>query len=252
MDNATLYAVTHKSINIIPERVLIGVGKNRNLTNVSVYDNTGINISKKNANYCELTALFWVWKNDNSDIVGLEHYRRQFVINGSLATKKELVTLLNNYDIIVPKRANLPSSIYHDYVHKHSEEELILTEKYIKNKCPSYLKSFEQMKYENKIRLCNMFVAKKWVINEYCKWLFDILFGIEEFVNLDSRSDYNKRVFGFLSERLFNVYLSSHPELRIYDLNISEPSDSHLQRFSIINEIKYHFKRTINYEGMYR
>ena len=52
-------------------------------------DNEGINISGKNVNYSELTALYWLWKNrllpeetyingknDNAEYYGLFHYRR--------------------------------------------------------------------------------------------------------------------------------------------------------------------------------
>lgn len=46
-------------------------------------DDTGDNISLKNSSYCELTGMYWAWKNLRGvDVIGLCHYRRYFDFYG--------------------------------------------------------------------------------------------------------------------------------------------------------------------------
>ena len=53
----------------------------------------------------------------------------------------------------------------------------------------------------------NMFLMKKEIMDGYCSWLFGILSKLEKALDISEYSDYDKRVFGFLAERLLDVYL---------------------------------------------
>ena len=50
-----------------------------------IKDNTGDNISEKNPYFCELTGLYWAWKNLNADYIGLVHYRRHFCLKKKIS-----------------------------------------------------------------------------------------------------------------------------------------------------------------------
>ena len=78
-----LYVATHKSYNQVQDQdlyipILVGANKNIGEKNY-LRDNQGDNnISDRNFTFCELTGLYWIWKNSKDDIVGLCHYRRYF------------------------------------------------------------------------------------------------------------------------------------------------------------------------------
>lgn len=78
----------------------IHVGKElSNLNLEMISDNEGDNISLKNSNYSELTALYWGWKNlKDENYIGLCHYRRFFSFNQSLLNYfKERISFILGY-----------------------------------------------------------------------------------------------------------------------------------------------------------
>ena len=119
-------------------------------------DNTGDNISIKNPLFCELTGLYWCYKNLDYDYLGLVHYRRFFTLKSksyikehgdinSVLTKDECDSLINNYRIIVPKKRHYYiESLYSHYSHTFDENHLIETRKIIEELYPDYLVSFDK------------------------------------------------------------------------------------------------------------
>lgn len=181
-------------------------------------DNTGDNISLKNANYCELTGLYWAWKNLQCDYIGLCHYRRYFADghHGSdLDAKKTAIfhradyeKLLQSYDVILPKKRNYYiETVRSQYEHAHNKRDLDEVERIIAEHYQEYSDAFAKVMGRTKLHILNMFVMKKELFDEYCSWLFDILFELEKRIDISSYNQYEARVFGFLSERLFNVWL---------------------------------------------
>ena len=67
-------------------------------------DNTGINISDRNWCYSELTAHYWIRHNVKCDIVGTATYHRWLGIKDDMISKNEVKQILNDFDLIVPKK----------------------------------------------------------------------------------------------------------------------------------------------------
>lgn len=173
-------------------------------------DDTGEHISEKNKTFCELTAVYWAWKNlKDIDAIGLCHYRRYFgTTRSNIFSREDYTHALKENDCILPKKRNyFIETNYSQYVHAHHEEDLILTKAILAEKYPDYLPAWETVMKSTSGHRFNMFVMKRELFNAYCTWLFDILFELEKRLDISSYSDYDKRVFGFVSERLLDVYL---------------------------------------------
>ena len=223
-----IFSCFHKEFKIPNSNVIYPIHVGKSISDMElnmVNDNTGENISNKNKNYCELTAIYWAWKNVNCDVIGLTHYRRYFdleesyyeviteeenIINSDIfKSYKEKIEniMLSTYDIIMPKPKTFGTSVKNQYIACHKKEDLDVLESIIKKKYPEYIASYDYiMKKQNKLSPYNMFIMKKKEFNKYCEWLFDILFEVEKKIKI-SENTYQARVFGFMSERLLNVYV---------------------------------------------
>lgn len=157
----------------------------------TIGDDTGENISSLNSYFCELTALYWAWKNYNQlgtpDRIGLCHYRRFFMDLG------------NEKEITVPVHY-LNKTIREQFNRHHNPEELnraisLLPSQNLRDDIEMYLN-------QNKGYFFNMFVLPKEVFFEYCEIIFTVLFKLIEICSWKSLSSYQQRMPGFIAERL--------------------------------------------------
>ena len=60
-----IYIAAHKKFNVpqLDNYAVLQVGAQGKENLGYLQDNTGDNISYKNPNFCELTGLYWIWKN---------------------------------------------------------------------------------------------------------------------------------------------------------------------------------------------
>lgn len=179
-------------------------------------DNVGENISGKNAGYCELTGLYWAWKNLHADYIGMVHYRRHFgrKIRGRnvfdrILTGNEITLLLGKYTVFVPKKRHYYiESLYSHYVHTLYAEPLDISRQIIAEKYPDYVKTCDKVMQQTWGYMFNMFIMNRDLLNQYCEWLFDILFELENRMESSALSEFHARFYGRVSEILFNVWLT--------------------------------------------
>lgn len=242
----SMYVITHKHfdyqrlpVGYVP--LLVGANKNANPDRF-LTDNTSENISDKNASFCEETGLYWMWKNIDDRYLGLSHYRRFFapfknrreldwhvLIHGT-SPKAEL-SFLNGFlqsgvDWIVSQPEKMPlGSVGAQFSAVHHRRDLDITAKVIDDLYPEYHDDFEEVIYHNSwVSLYNMFYTSKEEIDAYCQWLFDVLFEVEKRTDISNYDAYQQRLYGFLSERLLNVWLH-HRQPKIKYLPVYEVED---------------------------
>ncbi len=186
-------------------------------------DDSGDNISEKNPYFCELTGLYWAWKNLDCEYIGLSHYRRHFSYKNS-HDKDKFQSVLNTqqaeklclkYNVILPKkRRYYIESLYSHYKHTHYSIHLDMTRDIISKMYPDYIKTYEKTLKQTYGYMFNMFIMDKKLADKYCSWLFSILFELEKNIKAQKVHDdikltpFHARFYGRVSEILFNVWLN--------------------------------------------
>lgn len=218
-------------------------------------DNTGDNISPLNPAFCELTGMYWAWKNDlTSDYLGFMHYRRFLDFNPEInrmndtvhgvlvdhfedeflddfgLTENRIEEVLLTCDGVITKPINFHElgiksveAQYRSAPH-HRIKDFRLAEKIVSELYPNDAVFFKKMAKGATLYPCNIFVFKRALFLEYCEWIFPILRELHERIDTTGYSSQSKRAVGFLAERLFTVFLlkkkAQEPQLRFEELRL--------------------------------
>lgn len=180
-------------------------------------DNTGKNISIKNGNYCELSALYWIWQNVLEADGKADGYYGMFQYRRLLDIEEEDIRqiLENDVDVVLPFPTVHEPDIreHHGRYIKEKDWEAML--RALGELQPEYAEAFKSLSRQPYLYNYNILVAKKAVLRDYCAWLFPILERTEELSNPKGweRED---RYIGYLGESLLTLYFMYHGDrLRI-------------------------------------
>jgi hypothetical protein len=252
----------HKNTKIYQNDIIKGILLNSALQTTNNFyplkDNTGDNISIKNNNYCELTALYWAAKNIKEteySHIGIFHYRRYLsfrsfnlfqkitpfnFLNEYLFAlqEKNIKNLLSKYDIILPKKIDLNrlhkntteqntmrTNLYKEY----NKELLDLSFSIMLDKFPKYKTALNKTMDYNKLYFKNIFIMKTNLFIEYSNFLFTIFFTLEQKLKQKQYKHLTfPRIYGYLSERFLNIFLTykqleyqdKHQPLRILERDL--------------------------------
>lgn len=183
-----------------------------------IKDDTGFNISYLNSYFGTQTGLYWAWKNLDSDYKGLVHYRRYFVgrhtnkrdMVGSAITYAELKPMLGKYKVFVPKkRRYYIETLYSHYAHTHNGEHFNIVATIISKDTPEYYEALIKVLNRRWGYMFNMMILTRDLMDDYCSWLFNILFQTFQKVDKTNMTAFDGRFCGRISEILFDVWLEN-------------------------------------------
>ena len=170
-----------------------------------IRDDTGDNISYKNRQYCEVTALYWIWKNDISEYVGLGHYRRHFEVDNIMLQKLSC----SDIDVVLTIPIYDFPNVKEVYKRDHIEKDWQVMMRAIQVLFPEYIKAALEIQEGNFYYAYNMFIMRHQILDRYCQWLFPILSYCEQYCE-EKAEVYQNRYIGFLAEHLMAIYFLYH------------------------------------------
>lgn len=215
-----IYVVTHKKVtNELPRNYeYFQVNAARNEVFCPLNDALGEDeISLKNPYYCELTAAYWIWKNvREQQIVGLAHYRRFLTTNRFSSSPKKYLNspkaerVLEKFRFIATKPYKTDITVKEHLLKSVREKDFDLLREAVAEVQPDYLAAFDNVFSGHRSYLLNMFICKKTDWDAYYAWIFSIFNVLEKRVDMTGYSTQEQRLYGYLSERLFTVYVEKN------------------------------------------
>ena len=221
-ENICIIVATHKKYQMPKEPMYlplhVGAAEKEDIGYTR--DDAGENISVMNPRLCELTGIYWAWKNFDADYIGLVHYRRHFTTMPLLKrlgknkfdcilTQKELELILKEYDFILPKKRKYGiESIYSHYIHLPYtyEKDLLILRDVIKEKEPDYLQAFDTVMNRSHAHMFNMFIMKRDIFDQYCTWAFPILLETDRRVDVSGYTQMETRAVSYLGEFMIDIW----------------------------------------------
>lgn len=192
-------------------------------------DDEGNSISERNPSYCELTALWWLWKNCDAEYKGLVHYRRHFRTNNRevahvhdrfqrIATGDDYrARIETGANIILPSKRNYYiETVYSHYSHTFDGGQFDSTRMVLTRRCPEYVPAWDKLMAGKRAHLYNMFVMHSALVDDYCGWLFPLLEELEGMVDSSNMDAFQARWVGRVAERLLNAWVETN------ELNVAE------------------------------
>lgn len=216
-------------------------------------DDTGDNISGRNAKFSEISAQYWAWKNydklGNPDYIGFMHYRRHFIFNNKNydldplgcvhfplintnylndvgLNDKNIEKYIDGTDLIVANELDLnklpwiegeatPKKVLlaMGYIRKEDYDIFIRT---IKNKAPEYLDIIEEFERGHTQHCYNMFIMKRELFKRYNEFLFPILFSLESEIDSSMYGVNGTRFLGYFSELLLTIFVQKIKKEKTY------------------------------------
>jgi len=209
MSKIKILVASHKPDKVFSDNVYTPIHVGRAVSKYKkemadmIGDDTGDNISDKNASYCELTATYWAWKNvKDAEYIGLAHYRRYFEAK---FTSENVDDIMKGYEVMLVKP-------YLNDIYMRNKLRTVLTMEdetifflVLKKIYPEYERTVINYIYGFKDIPCNMFVMRRSIFEKYCEFLFSILFECEKYMRPLPYTNSMRRM-GFLGEFLTPIF----------------------------------------------